>query len=337
SGGTSRSRIEKPPEPGARLHGELVVRDDHAKEIGGAVVDERDVKVGEFEDDDRAVSCTERGPLCRKLSVEGGGELRHEAWVPTRGRRWPLDRHSRRPGEVVTSREIDRRRKRRGRRCRRSELLDRRAEGAGDRDPSLQDTVCEVVVAARCGPISKLERDEDAVVADLDLRSWGGKRTPGRGSRRRGTLIDRRRQDEPHEIVDPRPVGDPAQERAAVLSAHESDANHFAFDVHERATHTSASAEVVDADVFDAVRLHEVDVVVGNRIAARDEQERHREQKAHRLDNAGAGLVFRRPLVTSAAMRLPRIVQPLRHRDFRLLWTGQTLTLLGSFVSYVAY
>jgi len=36
-------------------------------------------------------------------------------------------------------------------------------------------------------------------------------------------------------------------------------------------------------------------------------------------------------------MRLPRIVQPLRHRDFRLLWTGQTLTLLGSFVSYVAY
>jgi len=36
-------------------------------------------------------------------------------------------------------------------------------------------------------------------------------------------------------------------------------------------------------------------------------------------------------------MRLPRIVEPLRHRDFRLLWTGQTLTLLGSFVSYVAY
>src|SRR5207302_10241604 len=231
SGGTSRSRIEKPPEPGARLHGELVVRDDHAKEIGGAVVDERDVMVGEFEDDDWAVSCTERGPLCRKLSVEGGGELRHEAWVPTRGRRWPLDRHSRRPGEVVTSREIDRRRKRRGRRCRRSELLDRRAEGAGDRDPSLQDTVCEVVVAARCGPISKLERDEDAVVADLDLRSWGGKRSPRRGSRRRGTLIDRRRQDEPHEIVDPGLVGDPAQDCAAVLSAHERDADDLAFDV----------------------------------------------------------------------------------------------------------
>lgn len=36
-------------------------------------------------------------------------------------------------------------------------------------------------------------------------------------------------------------------------------------------------------------------------------------------------------------MRLPRIVQPLRHRDFRLLWTGQTLTLLGSFVSNIAY
>jgi MFS family permease len=34
---------------------------------------------------------------------------------------------------------------------------------------------------------------------------------------------------------------------------------------------------------------------------------------------------------------LPRIVEPLRHRDFRLLWTGQTLTLLGSFVSNIAY
>jgi MFS family permease len=33
----------------------------------------------------------------------------------------------------------------------------------------------------------------------------------------------------------------------------------------------------------------------------------------------------------------PRILEPLRHRDFRLLWTGQTLTLLGSFVSQVAY
>jgi DHA3 family tetracycline resistance protein-like MFS transporter len=36
-------------------------------------------------------------------------------------------------------------------------------------------------------------------------------------------------------------------------------------------------------------------------------------------------------------VRLPRIVEPLRHRDFRLLWTGQTLTLLGSFVSNIAY
>ena len=36
-------------------------------------------------------------------------------------------------------------------------------------------------------------------------------------------------------------------------------------------------------------------------------------------------------------MRLPRIIEPLRHRDFRLLWTGQTLTLLGSFVSNIAY
>jgi DHA3 family tetracycline resistance protein-like MFS transporter len=36
-------------------------------------------------------------------------------------------------------------------------------------------------------------------------------------------------------------------------------------------------------------------------------------------------------------MRLPRVVDPLRHRDFRLLWVGQTLTLLGSFVSNVAF
>jgi MFS family permease len=36
-------------------------------------------------------------------------------------------------------------------------------------------------------------------------------------------------------------------------------------------------------------------------------------------------------------VRLPRVLEPLRHRDFRLLWTGQTLTLLGSFVSQVAY
>jgi MFS family permease len=36
-------------------------------------------------------------------------------------------------------------------------------------------------------------------------------------------------------------------------------------------------------------------------------------------------------------VKAPRILEPLRHRDFRLLWTGQTLTLLGSFVSQVAY
>jgi DHA3 family tetracycline resistance protein-like MFS transporter len=36
-------------------------------------------------------------------------------------------------------------------------------------------------------------------------------------------------------------------------------------------------------------------------------------------------------------MKLPRVLEPLRHRDFRLLWSGQTLTLLGSFVSQVAY
>jgi MFS family permease len=36
-------------------------------------------------------------------------------------------------------------------------------------------------------------------------------------------------------------------------------------------------------------------------------------------------------------VKLPRVLQPLRHRDFRLLLTGQTLTLLGSFVSQVAY
>ena len=36
-------------------------------------------------------------------------------------------------------------------------------------------------------------------------------------------------------------------------------------------------------------------------------------------------------------MRLPRVVEPLRHRDFRLLWTGQTLTLLGSFISNIAF
>src|SRR5437667_34078 len=35
-------------------------------------------------------------------------------------------------------------------------------------------------------------------------------------------------------------------------------------------------------------------------------------------------------------MRLPRIVEPLRHRDFRLLWTGQTVSVFGDFVHNVA-
>lgn len=35
-------------------------------------------------------------------------------------------------------------------------------------------------------------------------------------------------------------------------------------------------------------------------------------------------------------MRLPRIAEPLRHRDFRLLWTGQTLSLFGSWMRVVA-
>ena len=36
-------------------------------------------------------------------------------------------------------------------------------------------------------------------------------------------------------------------------------------------------------------------------------------------------------------MRLPKVIDPLRHRDFRLLWVGQTLSMLGSFVSNVAF
>ncbi|MEK6224744.1 MAG: MFS transporter [Chloroflexota bacterium] len=35
-------------------------------------------------------------------------------------------------------------------------------------------------------------------------------------------------------------------------------------------------------------------------------------------------------------MRLPRIVEPLRHRDFRLLWAGQTISTLGTAVHGVA-
>lgn len=36
------------------------------------------------------------------------------------------------------------------------------------------------------------------------------------------------------------------------------------------------------------------------------------------------------------AMRSPRLLQPLRHRDFRLLWAGQTISLLGDGVFNVA-
>ena len=35
-------------------------------------------------------------------------------------------------------------------------------------------------------------------------------------------------------------------------------------------------------------------------------------------------------------MRLPRIAEPLRHRDFRLLWTGQTISAFGNLVHGVA-
>ena len=35
-------------------------------------------------------------------------------------------------------------------------------------------------------------------------------------------------------------------------------------------------------------------------------------------------------------MRLPRVFGPLRHRDFRLLWTGQTVSTFGNFVYAVA-
>src|SRR2546421_10859413 len=35
-------------------------------------------------------------------------------------------------------------------------------------------------------------------------------------------------------------------------------------------------------------------------------------------------------------MRLPRVLEPLRHRDFRLLWTGQTISAFGNFIHGVA-
>jgi MFS family permease len=35
-------------------------------------------------------------------------------------------------------------------------------------------------------------------------------------------------------------------------------------------------------------------------------------------------------------VKLPRVLEPLRHRDFRLLWTGQTVSRLGNFIYGVA-
>jgi MFS family permease len=35
-------------------------------------------------------------------------------------------------------------------------------------------------------------------------------------------------------------------------------------------------------------------------------------------------------------MRIPRALEPLRHRDFRLLWTGQTVSSVGNFIHGVA-
>jgi len=35
-------------------------------------------------------------------------------------------------------------------------------------------------------------------------------------------------------------------------------------------------------------------------------------------------------------MKVPLILEPLRHRDFRLLWTGQTVSIFGNFVHQVA-
>jgi MFS family permease len=35
-------------------------------------------------------------------------------------------------------------------------------------------------------------------------------------------------------------------------------------------------------------------------------------------------------------VNLPRVLEPLRHRDFRLLWTGQTVSSLGNSLNFVA-
>src|SRR6185295_6940228 len=52
-----------------------------------------------------------------------------------------------------------------------------------------------------------------------------------------------------------------------------------------------------------------------------------------------AACVQRAPCVAfreTLTMRVPRALEPLRHRDFRLLWTGQTVSSVGNFVHNVA-
>jgi MFS family permease len=36
-------------------------------------------------------------------------------------------------------------------------------------------------------------------------------------------------------------------------------------------------------------------------------------------------------------VRLPRVVEPLRDRDFRLLWTGQTISIIGDYIAGIAF
>ena len=35
-------------------------------------------------------------------------------------------------------------------------------------------------------------------------------------------------------------------------------------------------------------------------------------------------------------MKLPLLLEPLRHRDFRLLWTGQTISIFGNSLHQIA-
>src|SRR5260221_11667087 len=44
----------------------------------------------------------------------------------------------------------------------------------------------------------------------------------------------------------------------------------------------------------------------------------------------------RRPEGSLAAVKLPAVLAPLRHRDFRLLLTGQTVSSLGNSISSIA-